>query len=183
VVGRAPAALARTMVWARSATRSLVNTCDTWFLTVLGSSRGVSRYRHCSPPGSDEVEHFKTDALDGLARLAATRTTNAAPPPLPEVEARQHGRGRRAVSPGGSKALDGQDPARWGQPRRPARRDPHRTASLLFFGLDTRELLRTRANPLTEQHALRLRGCDSPDRHRARHSSRSASNAWPTAPE
>jgi hypothetical protein len=46
-----------------------------------------------------------------------------------------------------------------GDPRRPPHRGPHRRrATLMFFDLDTRELLRTRPNPIPPDKAILLRG-------------------------
>jgi hypothetical protein len=56
-------------------------------------------------------------------------------------------------------------------------------ATPLFFDLDTRELLRTRPNPLTPEQLLRLRGQRPLDHHPDQPWSRCESNASPTAPE
>lgn len=54
--------------------------------------------------------------------------------------------------------------------------------TLLFFDLESRELLRTRANPLTPEQMLRLRGLRPAGPPPVRHPSRCACSGWPTTP-
>ena len=93
-----------------------------------------------------------------LARLAATGAANAGPPPLPPIEEGAAVEVDRVVSSGGTIALASKIlvAAEILAGRRVGIRiEP---STLMFFDLDTRELLRTRANPLTPDQVLRLRG-------------------------
>lgn len=54
--------------------------------------------------------------------------------------------------------------------------------TLMFFDPDSRELLRTRPNPLTPEQARTLRGARPAGRHPARGLSRSPSSAAPPTP-
>ena len=93
-----------------------------------------------------------------LARLAATGATNAGPPPLPPVENGAAVEVDRLVSRAGTVALGGTIllAAEILAGRKVGIRIEGST--LLFFDLDTRELLRTRPNPLTPEQVTRLRG-------------------------
>jgi transposase InsO family protein len=93
-----------------------------------------------------------------LARLAAGGATNAGPPPLPLPEAGTAVEVDRVVSRGGTIALAGKIllAAEILAGRRVGIRVE--TSTLLYFDPDTRELLRIRANPLTPDQVLRLRG-------------------------
>jgi transposase InsO family protein len=93
-----------------------------------------------------------------LARLAAAGAVEAGPPPLPPVENGDAVEVDRVVAPGGTVTLGGKFlvAAEILAGRRVGIRiEP---ATLLFFDLDTRELLRTRPNSLTPDQILRLHG-------------------------
>ena len=93
-----------------------------------------------------------------LARLAANGATNAGPPPLPPVEDGAAVEVDRLVSRGGTVALGGTIllAAEILGGRKVGIRIER--SALLFFDLETRELLRTRPNPLTVEQVTRLRG-------------------------
>ncbi len=55
-------------------------------------------------------------------------------------------------------------------------------ATLMFYDLETRELLRTRPNPLSAEQVRRLRGLQPLGHHRGRPSNRSGCIAEPATP-
>jgi transposase InsO family protein len=97
-------------------------------------------------------------SVNDLARLVAQGATPAGPAPLPPVEAGQAAEVERCIARNGRVCLAGQSvPAAEMLAGRLVgiRIEP---ATLMFFDLDTRELLRTRPNPLTDEQVRRLRG-------------------------
>lgn len=96
--------------------------------------------------------------VNDLARLAADGATNAGPSPLPQVEGSDAIEVERIVARGGTVSLAGQVLVAaeiLGGRRVGIRIEP---ATLMFYDLQTRELLRVRPNPLTMNQARRLRG-------------------------
>jgi hypothetical protein len=96
--------------------------------------------------------------VNDLARLVADGATNAGPSPLPQIEGSDAIEVERIVARGGTVALAGRVLVAaeiLGGRRVGIRIEP---ATLMFYDLDTRELLRVRANPLTMDQARRLRG-------------------------
>ncbi len=117
-----------------------------------------------------------------LARLVAEGAVNAGPSPLPPVEPGDAVEVERVVSRGGIVVPRRPGPARRGDPRRPPGRDPDRARHVMFFDLDTRELLRVRPNPLSPDKITRLRGNRPAGPPPDPRPSRSASNAGPRTP-
>ncbi|WP_442914416.1 IS481 family transposase [Kribbella sp. NBC_00709] len=96
--------------------------------------------------------------VNDLARLVADGATNAGPSPLPQIEGSDAIEVERIVARGGTVALAGKVLVAaeiLGGRRVGIRLEP---ATLMFYDLDTRELLRVRPNPLTMDQARRLRG-------------------------
>jgi hypothetical protein len=96
--------------------------------------------------------------VNDLVRLIAAGAVNAGPPPLPGPEQGEAVEVDRTVSPGGIVSLAGHQILAaeiLGGRRVGIRIEP---ATLMFFDLQTRELLRTRPNPLTSEQVRRLRG-------------------------
>jgi transposase InsO family protein len=93
-----------------------------------------------------------------LARLVASGAEDAGPPPLPATESGEAIEVDRVVSSSGTIALGGKIllAAEILAGRKVGIRIEATT--LLLFDLESRELLRTRANPLTPEQVLRLRG-------------------------
>ncbi len=93
-----------------------------------------------------------------LARLVANGAVDAGSPPLPATESGEAVEVDRVVSSAGTIALGGKIllAAEILAGRKVGLRIEPTT--LLFFDLESRELLRTRANPLTPDQVLRLRG-------------------------
>lgn len=93
-----------------------------------------------------------------LARLVAQGAQNAGPSPLPPVQPGDAVEVERVVSNGGTTALAGQvlvaAELLRGQ-RVGIRIEPD---LLMIYDLDSRDLLRTRSNPLTQDQIRRLRG-------------------------
>ncbi|MBE1612980.1 transposase InsO family protein [Actinopolymorpha pittospori] len=117
-----------------------------------------------------------------LAKLAATGAVNAGPPPLPPGEHSGAVEVDRVVSPAGTITLGAKVllAAEILAGRQVGVRIEG--SSLHFFDLDTRELLRTRANPLTPSRSSGYAACAPPDRRRDLPSSRSGCSGWPTTP-
>ena len=121
--------------------------------------------------------------------LAAQGAVPAGPPPLPSRGGPGSRAGRTSSRSSGpcprrDRVAGQHGRARRGDPRRPPGRDLHRgRAPLLFFDLETRELLRTRPNPLEPGEAA-LAAASPPGRrrHRGPRPSRSGSNAEPRTP-
>lgn len=97
-------------------------------------------------------------SVNDLAKLVAQGATNAGPSPLPPIEEGDAVEVERAVSSLGHVSLAGHQllaaEILGGLPVG-IRIEP---ATLMFYDLDTRELLRTRPNPLTPQQIKGLRG-------------------------
>jgi hypothetical protein len=96
--------------------------------------------------------------VNDLAKLVADGAVNAGPPPIPTLAEGQAVEVDRVVAPGGTICLGGKTlvaAALLAGRRVGIRVEP---ATLLFFDLDTRELLRTRPNPLTPEQIVRLHG-------------------------
>jgi len=93
-----------------------------------------------------------------LARLVADGAVNAGPSPLPPIEPGDAVEVERVVSRGGTVVLGGQVllAAEILGGRRVGIRIESDT--LMFYDLDTRELLRVRPNPLSHDKIIRLRG-------------------------
>lgn len=131
--------------------------------------------------GSTRIKTVRSHlTVADLTRLLAEGARPAGPPPLPttpgsdgviEVE--------RVVSRGGTITLGGQVilAAEILGGRQVGVRIEETT--LLFFDLQTRELLRTRPNPIPPGKARSCVASDRPDRRPAPRSSRSPSNAAP----
>jgi transposase InsO family protein len=93
-----------------------------------------------------------------LARLVADGAVNAGPSPLPPIEAGDAVEVERVVSRGGTVILGGQvllAAEILGGRRVGIRIEPD---TLMFYDLDSRELLRVRPNPLSHDKIRRLRG-------------------------
>jgi hypothetical protein len=97
-------------------------------------------------------------SVNDLARLVAQGATPAGPAPLPPVEAGQAVEVERCIARNGRVCLGGHcvPAAEILAGRLVGIRIE--SATLMFFDLDTRELLRTRPNPLTTGQIRRLRG-------------------------
>jgi hypothetical protein len=96
--------------------------------------------------------------VNDLAKLIADGAANAGPSPLPQLEGSDAIEVERIVSRAGTVSLSGHVlvAAEILAGRRVGIRiEP---ATLMFYDLDTRELLRVRPNPLTMTQAHRLRG-------------------------
>jgi len=93
-----------------------------------------------------------------LARLVSDGAVNAGPSPLPPIEPGDAVEVERVVSRGGTVVLGGQVllAAEILGGRRVGIRIESDT--LMFYDLDTRELLRVRPNPLSHDKIIRLRG-------------------------
>ena len=125
-------------------------------------------------------------SVNDLARLTAAGAVPAGPSPLPRPEPVARRRGpiaavevERCIARNGRVCLAGQSvPAAEVLAGRLVgiRIEP---TTLMFFDLDTRELLRTRPNPLTTGQIRRLRGVARPVRHHGRRPSRSGCSAGP----
>ena len=97
-------------------------------------------------------------SVTDLARLAAQGAVNAGPSPLPPVQPGDAVEVERVVSKDGNISLAGQvllAAEILGGRRVGIRIEPE---LLMFYDLDSRELLRTRPNPLTHDQVRRLRG-------------------------
>ena len=95
--------------------------------------------------------------VNDLATLVTDGAVNAGPPPIPTL-ADEAVEVDRVVAPGGTVCLAGKmlvAAALLAGRQVGIRVEP---TTLLFFDLDTRELLRTRPNPLTAEQVIRLRG-------------------------
>lgn len=93
--------------------------------------------------------------VNDLARLAADGAVNAGPSPLPQIEGSDAIEVERIVARGGTVALAGHVLVAaeiLGGRRVGIRIEP---STLMFYDLDTRELLRVRPNPLTMDQARR----------------------------
>lgn len=96
--------------------------------------------------------------VNDLARLVTQGATNAGPPPISAMTEGEAVEVDRVISPAGTFALGGHvlvGAAILAGRQVGIRIEP---TTLLLFDLDTRELLRTRPNPLTAQQVVRLRG-------------------------
>lgn len=97
-------------------------------------------------------------SVSDLAKLVAQGAVNAGPSPLPPIEEGDAVEVERCVSRLGHVSLAGHQLLAaeiLGGRRVGIRIEP---ATLMFYDLDTRELLRTKANPLTHQQTTGLRG-------------------------
>jgi transposase InsO family protein len=96
--------------------------------------------------------------VNDLARLVTEGAVNAGPSPLPPIDDGAAVEVDRAIGSGGITSLGGKVilAAEILAGRRVGIRIEADT--LIFFDLQTRELLRTRPNPLTQEEVLRLRG-------------------------
>jgi transposase InsO family protein len=96
--------------------------------------------------------------VNDLARLVAEGAVNAGPSPLPPIQDGAAVEVDRAIGSGGITSLGGKVilAAEILAGRRVGIRIEADT--LMFFDLQTRELLRTRPNPLTREQVVRLRG-------------------------
>jgi transposase InsO family protein len=97
-------------------------------------------------------------SINDLARLAAEGASDAGPPPIPTLTDQQAVEVDRVVAPAGTVCLGGKvlvAAAILAGRRVGIRVEP---STLLFFDLDTRELLRTRPNPLAPEQITRLHG-------------------------
>jgi len=96
--------------------------------------------------------------VNDLSRLVTEGAVNAGPSPLPPIDDGAAVEVDRAIGSGGITSLGGKVilAAEILAGRRVGIRIE--TDTLMFFDLQTRELLRTRPNPLTQEEVLRLRG-------------------------
>ena len=121
-------------------------------------------------------------AVTDLARLVTEGAEKAGPSPLPPIEPGAAVEVERIVSRVGTVVLGGHV-ARRGDPQRRRVGIRIERDTLMFFDLDTRELLRVRPNPLSHDKIIRLRGnrpAGPPPRPRP---NPFASNAGSPAPE
>ena len=130
--------------------------------------------------GGTEVKTVRSHlTVTDLASCSAEGAVNAGPSPLPPVEDGDAVEVDRSIGSGGITSLGGKVmlAAEILAGRRVGIRIEPRT--LMFFDLDTRELLRTRPNPLTHDQIAGSAGTGPPGRHPGPRSSRSGSNAEP----
>lgn len=121
-------------------------------------------------------------SITDLATLTQQGAVPAGPSPLPPIEDGDAVEVERAVNRGGHVSL-GQHIVLaaeiLGGRRVGARIEP---ATLMFYDLDTRELLRTRTNPLTPDEVNGSAVSGPPGHHPGRRPSRSGSNGGPPTP-
>ena len=133
----------------------------------------------CIGGGRVKSVHSHLSVAD-LAKLVADGAVNAGPAPIPTLGDGQTVEVDRVVAPGGTVCLAGRQyvaAALLAGRQVGIRIEP---ATLLFFDLDTRELLRTRPNPLTPSRSSGCAAPDLPGHHHGPDSSRSGCNATPT---
>ena len=120
--------------------------------------------------------------MTDLARLVADGAVNAGPSPLPPIEPGDAVEVERVVSKDGTVALGGQVllAAEILGGRRVGIRIEADT--LMFYDLDSRELLRVRPNPLSHDKIIRLRGNRPAGPPPGPRPNRSGSNAGPRTP-
>ena len=120
--------------------------------------------------------------VNDLARLVVQGAANAGPSPLPPIEDGAAVEVDRVASRGGTICLGGKIllAAEILAGRQVGIRIE--TDTLMFFDLQTRELLRVRPNPLSAIQVARLRGNRPAGRHRDRRWSRFGCSAEPRTP-
>ena len=117
-----------------------------------------------------------------MARLVAEGAVNAGPSPLPPIQNGDAVEVERVVNKDGLVALGGRMllAAEILGGRKIGIRIE--TDTIMFYDLDSRELLRTRPNPLSHDKITRLRRNRPAGHHRGPRPSRSACSAGPPTP-